>query len=191
EALMAAVRGCDIDELESLRERSREPLCDFFSGLRGDRVIGGGLVQEVFVRILKYRSTYQESSRFVTWMYQIGRNARADYLRKHKIIPLEEHPFTSPEDDITPSRQLEAREEMALLQCALMQTSDSNRELLILARYQEMKYEDIADLLGLPLGAVKTRVYRATKELREAFLKLRSNTSSCSAAKSKTTLPTT
>jgi RNA polymerase sigma-70 factor (ECF subfamily) len=158
--------------------------------LTGNRVASEDLVQEVFVRILKYRETYRETNRFMTWMYQIGRNARADYLRKHRLIPDEVTTFGSSEHDITtPSRQLEENEEKTLLQCALMQMSESNRELLILVRYQEMKYVDIAELLGIEASMVKSRVHRAMKELREVFFNLRSEPSSCSAMKSKTTLP--
>src|SRR5215510_6094338 len=133
EELMVAVREGQLDQLEILFGRYRESLYDFFSRLTGNRVVSEDLVQEVFVRILKYRGSYRESNRFVTWMYQIGRNARADYLRKHRIVPKEAATLEGlGRDSITPSRQLEESEEKALLQCALMHISDSNRELLIL-----------------------------------------------------------
>src|SRR5262249_20658657 len=149
-------------QLEPLFSRYREALYDFFSRLTGNRVASEDLVQEVFVRILKYRESYRETNRFVTWMYQIGRNARADYLRKHRVVTKEAEAFVGSEQGITmPSRELEEGEEKALLQCALMQISESNRELLILARFQEMKYSDIAELLGVEMRVVKSRVHRA------------------------------
>jgi RNA polymerase sigma-70 factor (ECF subfamily) len=192
EAIMIAVREGDLDQLEILYRRYREPLYDFFSRLTGNRVASEDLVQDVFVRILKYRGTYQETNRFVTWLYQIGRNARSDYLRKQSSTVTEDYPSEEPAaDSATPGRQLEESEERALLQCALMRMSESNRELLILARYQEMKYQDIADVYGISLGSVKTRIYRATNELREVFDSLRSNRSSCDAAKSRTISPIT
>lgn len=190
EELMVAVREGRLDQLEPLFGRYRDSLYDFFSRLTGSRVASEDLVQEVFVRILKYRRSYKESNRFVAWMYQIARNARADHLRKHRIVP--EAAFTGPEHGITmPNRQLEENEEKAMLQCALMQMSESNRELLILVRFQEMKYTDIAELLGIDVRVVKSRVHRAMKELRDVFLNLRSVRSPCNAAKSETTLPTT
>src|SRR6185295_17005807 len=147
----------DVDQLEILFERYREPLYDFFRRLTGNRVTSEDLLQDVFVRILKYRATYRETSRFVTWMYQIARNSRIDYFKRHGHEPAEMNPSAGPTHDIaastmTPSRQLEENEERALLQRALMQLSESNRELLILARYQEMEYEDIAELLDIELG---------------------------------------
>lgn len=193
EALMVAVREGDLDRLEILFERYRDPLYDFFSRLTGNRAASEDLVQDVFVRILKYRGSYRESNRFVTWMYQIARNARTDYFHKHAITPQDAIlVVASPAQDIeTPGRQLEESEERAQLQRALMQLSEPNRELLILARYQEMKYEDMARLFGIEVGAVKTRVHRAMKELREAFLNPGSDRSSCNATKPESTLPTT
>src|SRR5215471_8518360 len=191
EALMLAVREGDLDQLEILYQRYRDPLYDFFSRLTGNRVASDDLVHDVFVRILKYRETYQEANRFVTWMYQIARNARTDYLRKHSEVPLEEFRTAESAHDIkTPGRQHEENEEKELLQCALTHLPESSRELLILARFQEMEYEDVAQLYGISLGAVRTRVYRAVKELREHYLHLRGNRSSCNATKSVTTSPT-
>jgi RNA polymerase sigma-70 factor (ECF subfamily) len=191
EDLMVAVREGDLDRLEILFERYRDPMFDFFCRLTGNRTASEDLVQDVFVRVLKYRGSYRESNRFVTWMYQIARNARTDYFHKHAPAPEEAVLFFQTHHIDTPGRQLEESEERELLQCALMRLSESNRELLILARYQEMKYEDIAELFGVEIGAIKARVHRAVKELREVFLNLRSNRSSCSATTSETTLPTT
>ena len=185
EELMIAVREGDLDQLEILFERYREPLGEFFSRLTGNREVSEDLVQDVFVRILKYRATYRATNRFVTWIYQIARNSRIDYFKKHRVEPLDLHRGATVA--VTPGRQLEESEEKALLQSALMQLTESNRELLILLRYQEMKYEDIAELLGIEPGAVGTRVHRAMKELRDIFMNLRSNKSPCSAAKFKTT----
>jgi RNA polymerase sigma-70 factor (ECF subfamily) len=194
EAIMVAVRRADVDQLEILYRRYREPLYDFFSRLTGNRVASEDLVQDVFVRILKYRNTYNPSNRFVTWMYQIGRNARADYLRKYSASSTasnEEHAVGNAREVAIPSRQFEESEEKALLERALMCISESNRELLILARFQEMEYEDLAEVYGISAGALKTRVYRATNELREVYLKLRGNRSLCNATKSVPILPTT
>src|SRR5688572_12986402 len=99
EALMVAVREGDLDRLEILFQRYRDPLYDFFSRLTGNRVASEDLVQDVFVRILKYRGSYRESNRFVTWMYQISRNARTDYFHKH-ASPLEINLFPTPIQDI-------------------------------------------------------------------------------------------
>lgn len=91
----------DLEQLAILYKRYRDPVYDFFSRLTGNRVISEDLVHDVFVRILKYRNTYQETRRFVTWMYQIGRNARADYLRRHNTGPIEQSPLLQAAQEIT------------------------------------------------------------------------------------------
>src|SRR5262245_24102000 len=101
EELMVAIREGRIDQIGILFARHRDSLYEFFSRLTGNRVASEDLVQEVFMRILQYRSTYRESNRFVTWMYQIGRNARAAYLRKHRLIPHEAISIAPQTSDIT------------------------------------------------------------------------------------------
>lgn len=74
----------------------------------------------------------------------------------------------------TPERQLEDESEAARLQRALLMLREDKRELIVLARYREMKYEAIAELLGVDVGTLKVRVHRALKELRDIFLILES-----------------
>ena len=88
-----------------------------------------------------------------------------------------------------PGEQLERDENSALLERALSQLPEEKRELLVLARYKELKYEEIAELLEVSVGAVKVRVHRAVKDLRNIFLKLSNREESCIAKKSETSLP--
>ena len=82
ELLMHAVQGGELDALGELFERHHRPVFHFLSRTTGDAALAEDLVQEVFVRILKYRHTYDASSRFDTWLFRIARNARADHFRK-------------------------------------------------------------------------------------------------------------
>ena len=75
---MLAVRTGDAGQLGRLFERHHVTLFEFLYRTTGDRTGAEDLVQDVFVRILKYRHTYRDGSSFVTWMYRIARNARAD-----------------------------------------------------------------------------------------------------------------
>jgi RNA polymerase sigma-70 factor (ECF subfamily) len=103
-------------------------------------------------------------------MYQIARNARLDSLRKEKVqVPLE-FDITGPAQ---PDR-VQQEQETALLHKALMQLPEEKREILVLSRFQELKYDEIAQLLGCEVGAVKVRVFRALKDLRAAFQQLES-----------------
>ena len=190
ENLMQAVRDGELSKLGLLFDRYHRPLFDYFARMTASRGIAEDLVQDVFFRILKYRSTFRGDSRFKAWMFHIARNARFDYYRKHQ-------PETSlPEDDVNafqspssvPGRRLEEEEQVALLECAMFKLPPEKREVLVLSRYQEMKYEQIAEVMGCGVGTVKVRVHRALKELREIFLKLSSERQPCNVKKSANNL---
>jgi RNA polymerase sigma-70 factor (ECF subfamily) len=189
EALMLSVRDGDVGQLGVLFERYHGMLFDFFCRMLGNRTAADDLVQDVFFRILKYRRTYRDDSHFTTWMFHIARNARFDHFKKHRAeVLFPEEGFDLPGRGPFPSQQFEKEQETVMLKKAMQKLPDEKRELLILARYQELKYEQIADLLGVDVGTVKVRVHRAVKELREIFLKLSGEKASCNVKKSETSL---
>ena len=186
ENLMLAVRAGDVSKLGLLFDRHHRVLFDFFARMTGSRALAEDLVQDVFFRILKYRATFREDSRFKTWMFHIARNARVDYYRKH-------HPeAVLPDDDTAgfqssapaPGHRLEQEEQITLLECAMFKLPAEKREVLVLSRYQEMKYEQIAEVMGCEVGTVKVRVHRALNELREIFFKISSERLPCNVKKS-------
>jgi RNA polymerase sigma factor (sigma-70 family) len=173
EALMQAVREGDVAKLGLLFERYHVHLFDFLARMTGDRTAAEDLVQDVFMRILKYRSTFRDGGSFETWLFHIARNARADYFRKRRPNePLPQDDMERPETAPGPASQLEADREHVRLRRALMLLREDKRELLVLARYQNMSYEQIAEVLGIEVGAVKVRVHRAIRELRHIFFQL-------------------
>lgn len=174
EALMTAVRSGDLAKLGTLFERYHAPLFDFLARMTGDRTAAEDMVQDIFVRVLKYRATFRDGGSFETWLYRIARNARADYFRlRTPIEPLEGEALDRPEPQPGPAVRLQTDRERTRLKRALLLLREDKRELIVLARYQDMKYEQIAEVLGIEVGAVKVRVHRAIKELRDVFLQLR------------------
>ena len=185
---MTAVRSGDLAKLGVLFERYHLPLFDFLARMTGDRAAAEDLVQDIFIRILKYRATFRDGGSFETWLYRIARNARADYFRRRtQLEPLEDAVLDVPTPQPGPARRLEADRERERLRRALMQLREDKRELLVLARYQDMKYEQIADILGIDIGAVKVRVHRAIRELRDIFLQLRDENPTCDVKTSRRT----
>jgi len=190
ENLMLAVRNGDVAQLGALFDRHHRALFDFFSRMTGSRTSADDLVQDVFFRILKYRDTFRNESRFKAWMFHIARNARFDYYKKRQ------GETAMPEDGIQnlqsrspfPGQELEREQQAWLLECAMFQLPVEKREVLVLSRYQEMKYDEIAELLGCEVGAVKVRVHRALKELRDIFMKLSSEKPPCNVKKSENNL---
>jgi RNA polymerase sigma-70 factor (ECF subfamily) len=175
--LMLAVREGDAEKFGALFDRHQQNLFSFFYRLTGDAASSEDLVQDVFLRMLKYRKTFRPDSHFRGWMYQIARAARSDRFRKSQ------NENVSPEDfgrtlakPIRPDEHFEQSERARILQKALMQLTDEKRELLVLARFQEISYAEIGDLLGIDEGTVKVRVHRAMKDLRAIVTTLSSET---------------
>ena len=189
ENLMLAVRNGDVGKLGLLFDRHHRALFDFFFRLTGRRPVADDLVQDVFFRILKYRKTFRDESWFKAWMFHIARNARFDYYRSHKAEEiLEDDADAFRSSSPLPGQQLEDRQQALLLECALFKLSPEKREVLILSRYQDMKYEQIAELMNCEVGTVKTRVHRALNELRDIFLQLSSEKPSCNVKRSENSL---
>jgi len=189
ESLMLAVRNGDVDQFAVLFQRHHDRLFAFFYRMTGDPPASEDLTQEVFVRMLKYRNSFGESSEFRAWMYQIARNVRANHFRKRMVEA--ELPMDTRADGRLASAQLEHEEEISVLQRALLALPEDKREILILARYEEMKYEAIAAVLQIEVGAVKVRVHRALRELRAVYLKMSGEQPKCDVKKPKPILRNT
>lgn len=168
--LMLAVRDGDLDKLGHLFEKHHKSLYNFFRRQSDDTQLCEDFVQEVFLRMLKYRNTYRGESKFTTWMYSIARNARIDYFRKAR----HRQDFTDEIDELV-SSQLDPEElserssQHEALYRALDRLSEEKREVLILSRYQDLKYEEISKLLGCSVGTIKARVFHAIRDLRTFF----------------------
>jgi len=165
EEVMLQVREGACEMLGILFDRYHAKLFNYFVRLTGNRTLSEDLVQDAFYRILRSRRTYRPGSPFRPWMYQVARNARNDHFRRPAEVEFEEHMAeTIPLADELADRELVHR--------ALLQLPEDRREVLILSRFQEMKYSEIAQLLGCQEGTIKTRVFRALQELRQVILEL-------------------
>ncbi|MCU1262775.1 MAG: polymerase, sigma-24 subunit, subfamily [Bryobacterales bacterium] len=175
---MRQVRDGDAGKLALLFDRHHRPLFRFFLHLTGNREGSEDLVQEVFYRILKYRQSYNPETSFRPWLYQIARNTHTDYAAKHKAE------VEMPEDaegrtiefrslEAVPEERFRQKQEVATLRKALAALSVEKREVLVMSRFQDLKYDEIASILKCETGAVKVRVYRALRELGDRFFALR------------------
>lgn len=170
--IMLQVRDGEIERLGILFERHHAKLFNFLVRLTDRRDVSEDLVQEVFFRILKYRHTFRGNAPFASWMYQVGRNAAADHFRKWKEDPAREVLENRQNEDPSASEIMEHMEKNTLLHLALSKLSVEKREVLVLSRFQGMKYEEIGTVLKCPVGTVKARVHFALKELRDIYLNL-------------------
>ncbi len=166
DALMCRVRDGDAQALAPLFDRYHAALLNFYLRTTGNRASSEDLVQDVFVRILKYRRTYRPGSRFLTWMYSIARHARLDYYRRRRAEVEWDDAYA-----VTPNRgdPAETAQHQHVLALALQRLPTDKREVLVLSRFQGLRYEEIAELLKCEPGAVKVRVHRAMRALRSFF----------------------
>jgi RNA polymerase sigma-70 factor (ECF subfamily) len=174
EDVMQKVSGGKVEMMAILFERHHVKLYNYFLRLTGNNGVSEDLTQDVFFRILKYRATFRRESKFTTWMYQIGRNVHIDHLKKHKKeMPLDERYEEEPAPDIEPAQRTEEEQEALFLRRALSLLPPAKKEVLVLSRFQGMKYDEIAHMLGCSLASVKTRVHRAVKDLKKNYLELK------------------
>ena len=107
------------------------------------------------------------------WIFRMARNASIDHLRRGgREFAQDDMDFVDPSPRPMPVEALQKREEMRQLKSALERLPVERRDILVMARFGAMKYEEIAESLGCSVGAVKVRVHRAMKQLREIFHQL-------------------
>lgn len=170
---MREVRAGDVGKLEVLFDRHSQALFRYFLYLTSNRGVSEDLVQEVFFRILKYRHTYRPESGFRAWMYQVGRNVYMDHMGRNKgEVSLGEDAKEIRGVEMPADREFQRKQEAVLLRRALAGMPEEKREVLIMSRFQDLKYEEIAAALQCEVGTVKVRVYRALRELADRFFAL-------------------
>ena len=172
--LMIAVQSGDLSQLGLLFERYHVAIYRYCLRMTSKPSLSEDMVQEAFTRVLKYARTFREGTNFRAWMFRVARNVCNDHFRKHRReTPLEE-PDARPSAEPLVAETLEREEDLGRLRVALGQLPEDRRELLILSRFERRKYAEIAQLLDCSVGAVKVRVHRAMKQLRDIYLELAS-----------------
>ena len=173
ELVMQEVREGAVGRLELLFDRHHPGILRYFQYLTSNRTLSEDLAQEVFFRVLKYRQTYQSGGNFRPWLYQIARNVYADHLGKQKPeVALPEEAGEIRAAGILPDRELQKKQEALILHRALAAMPGERREVLIMSRFMDLKYEEIATVLKCEVGTVKVRVYRAMRDLSDRFFAL-------------------
>ncbi len=143
--------------------------------MTGDAHRGEDLAQETFARVFAKRKDYQPSGKFSTWLWRIALNLCYDELRRRQrreessldgmsgeaVAALEA--FVAPEPP--PDKSLVDRERSELVRSALMQLSESYRTVLVLRHYENLKFREIAGVLDVPEGTVKSRMAEALTQM--------------------------
>ena len=163
EFLMGLVSKGDLDVVSVLFDRHHLHVFNFLFKMCGDKMLSEDLTQDVFYKVIKYRTSYKQGN-FVSWMFTITRNSlKTHFTRNHRTeSDLETVAYQFGEED--------KHEDYSHLHNALQQLEASDRELVILNRLQGIRYQELAEIMDSTPGAVKTKMSRALKKLKTIYL---------------------
>lgn len=173
-ALMLKVKAGDLDKMGQLFEKYNRALYGYLFHSTGQQVESEDLVQTVFYRMLKYRHTFTETGEFRAWMYQLARNALIDSAKKNQKMIYQNDltgQIENQSNNLVYEQNLGETESSQLIQIALNKLPEDKRELLILSKFQELSYREIAEILATTEGNIKVKVHRAINDLREIYIK--------------------
>ena len=170
-----------------LIRRYERPLFSLLFRMVRDRELAEDLAQETFVKALNAIESYRPEFKFSSWIFKIANNAAIDHLRRRELdtLSLEGSPQAETPEAIeatalqiggrqeSPLAEVEARELGGQIEAAIAQLRPEYRSCILLRHVEGRAYEEIADILNLPLGTVKTYIHRARNELRQALAHLR------------------
>ena len=172
---MLGVKAGDLDKMALLFERHSRPLHGFAYRLTCNAALSEDIVQTVFYRMLKYKSSFTGQGSFKTWMYHIARNVINDGYQKQKNMDYTENialHYDRISADESVQTELETKQSNQLMHKALGHLSYESREILMLSRFQEMTYKEIAQVLETNENNIKIKAFRAMKQLKDIYIKL-------------------
>jgi RNA polymerase sigma factor (sigma-70 family) len=171
EILMQNVKEGNISEMSVLFERYHLRIYNFFFRLTFDMDVSQDLTQNLFYRMIKYKNSYKSDYTFKSWIFQIARNLHADYCKEEKRA--EELFMKTDKFIVEPADEAEGyhEDDYDRLEKAISDLSDEQKEIIVLSRYQGLKYEEISAITNQSVAAIKVAMYRAIRQLRGIYFK--------------------
>jgi RNA polymerase sigma-70 factor (ECF subfamily) len=186
EVVLQARAGREAAYRELIRRYERPVFALLFRMVR-DRELAEDLAQETFIKALNAIESYRPEFKFSSWIFKIANNAAIDHLRRRELdtLSLDGSPHAeTPEAMQATALQIGARQESPLdtveakelggaIEAAIGRLRPEYRSCILLRHVEGRAYEEIAEILDLPLGTVKTYIHRARNELRQALAHLK------------------
>lgn len=162
---MLAVQKGDQNAFRKIVEKYQASLLNFFYYMNANRQEAEDLVQETFLKVYLYRDKYAPTAKLSTFLFRVARNTGIDYIRKKKAIPM------SFEGDLLEAPAAKGRNSendwQSSLEKALLKLPEKLRSVVVMSYFEDLKYQEIADILEIPLGTVKSRMSFAMKQLKD------------------------
>ena len=176
---MEKVKNGDQEAFRLLIETHQSRVVGTVAKMLGDDTDSEDIAQQVFIRVWNSAARYQPTAKFTTWLFKITRNLVFNELRRrkrHPVSPLEhkedDRPFQMPDpNSASPATDMMDGELQAAIQRAIESLPEAQRMAIILRQYEELSYEEIAEVLKLSVPAVKSILFRARADLREQLQK--------------------
>jgi RNA polymerase sigma factor (sigma-70 family) len=171
EIVMQNVKDGNLEEMTVLFERYNVRLYNYFLKLTRNPLISQDLTQNLFYRMIRYKNSYNNEYSVKAWIYKMARNLHIDYCKEEKrtgelFLNTDNYPSDiTNEDDGFPEDDYER------LERSIARLSNSQREIIILSRYQGLKYEEISQIVNQSVPAIKVAMHRAMKQLRCIYFK--------------------
>jgi RNA polymerase sigma-70 factor (ECF subfamily) len=177
ELVATAVRGFE-GSFEELVRRYQRPISAYVYRMVGNYESALDLTQEIFIKVYNSLRRYRAEFKFSTWIYKIAHNCAVDHLRRNTtreqslVLGPENDPFEMPVESsrLSPEQESERRERRGEIESVVRTLPANYRELIILRHSQDLSYEEIVEVTGLPLGTVKNRLFRAREMMRQQFV---------------------
>ena len=167
EELMLALRDGELSAFDALFRRHYEPVRALCARISASPSAGDDLAQDTFIRVLRHRGTFRGDARFTTWVYRIARNVCLEHIgRSARDRRVAERWFA--EIDVPAADA--SGEDTEALTAAMRALTPEQREVLVLCRYHDLPFAEIAEILGCTAGAARVRAHRALAALRDAYL---------------------
>jgi RNA polymerase sigma-70 factor (ECF subfamily) len=171
EILMDNVKNGDLSDMSVLFERYHLRIYNFFFRLTYDMDVSQDLTQNLFYRMIKYKNSYKSEYSVKSWIFQIARNLHADYFKEEKrsgeLFQKTDNYGVDPADDAEGYHE----DDYERLEKAMSDLSAEQKEIIVLSKYQGMKYEEISEITNQSVGAIKVAMYRAIRQLRGVYFK--------------------
>lgn len=172
EKIMLRVKDGYLSELTELFDRYHVRLYNFFLKLTFDKAASEDLTQTLFYRLIKYRHSFKATdSSFKSWIYQAARNVHIDFCKENKRLNERFKTMDEKHDNISGDDDGYNEWDFEKLDKALAKLNPDEREILVLSRYQGLKYEEISKIKDISVAAIKVQVHRAMKHLRILYFK--------------------
>lgn len=161
---------------EILVERYKNPLTNYVFRFLGDYEACMDVVQEAFIKVYRYKDSYNSVAKFSTWIYTIAGNlARTEYQRRRrrKFFSInaygeeKDETYDIPDESYRPDQITDSGIKDEIIQKAIQKVSPAYREMVILRDIQQLSYEEISEISGVTVGTVKSRINRGRAQLQK------------------------